>query len=82
MNNAPSPRLAARLMGLAVLAATLAVAFPEPSSAQTQPAARNTRHALVIGIGDYLDPDVPPLKGIYAGGQSEGLGVSVEITQL
>lgn len=26
--------------------------------------------------------DVPPVKGMYAGSASEGLGVSVEITQL
>ena len=37
-------------------------------------------HVLVARGRDYAD--VPPLKGIYAGGQSEGLGVSVEITQL
>jgi hypothetical protein len=27
------------------------------------------------------DREVPPLKGIYAGGSSEALGVVVEITQ-
>ena len=37
-------------------------------------------HVVVARGRDYAD--VPPLKGIYAGGQSEGLGVSVEITQL
>jgi transglutaminase-like putative cysteine protease len=37
-------------------------------------------HVIVARGRDYAD--VPPLKGIYAGGQSEGLGVSVEITQL
>jgi transglutaminase-like putative cysteine protease len=37
-------------------------------------------HVLVARGRDYAD--VPPLKGIYAGGQSEGLGVTVEITQL
>ena len=37
-------------------------------------------HFIVARGRDYAD--VPPLKGIYAGGQSEGLGVSVEITQL
>ena len=25
---------------------------------------RQTRHALVIGIGDYANPEIPPLKGI------------------
>lgn len=37
-------------------------------------------HVVVARGRDYSD--VPPLKGIYAGGHSEGLGVSVEITQL
>jgi transglutaminase-like putative cysteine protease len=37
-------------------------------------------HVVVARGRDYAD--VPPLKGIYAGGTSEGLGVSVEITQL
>jgi transglutaminase-like putative cysteine protease len=37
-------------------------------------------HVIVARGRDYAD--VPPLKGIYAGGKSEGLGVSVEITQL
>jgi hypothetical protein len=64
MNRSPSPRLAAKLLALAALVGTLAATFPEPSSAQAQPAARNTRHALVIGIGDYLDPEVPQLKGV------------------
>lgn len=35
-----------------------------PASAQTLPAERNTRHALIIGIGEYLDPDIPTLKGM------------------
>ena len=37
-------------------------------------------HVIVARGRDYAD--VPPLKGIYAGGQSEALGVTVEITQL
>lgn len=37
-------------------------------------------HVIVARGRDYAD--VPPLKGIYAGGFSEVLGVSVEITQL
>lgn len=37
-------------------------------------------HVLVARGRDYAD--VPPLKGIYAGGASHGLGVEVEITQL
>ena len=47
-----------------LLALALAVALAAPAAAQTAPAARNTRHALVIGIGDYLDPEVPELRGI------------------
>jgi transglutaminase-like putative cysteine protease len=37
-------------------------------------------HVVVARGRDYAD--VPPLKGIYAGGASESLGVAVEITQL
>lgn len=37
-------------------------------------------HVVVARGRDYAD--VPPLKGIFAGGSSEGLGVTVEITQL
>lgn len=37
-------------------------------------------HVVVARGRDYAD--VPPLMGIYAGGASEGLGVSVEITQI
>jgi transglutaminase-like putative cysteine protease len=37
-------------------------------------------HIVVARGRDYAD--VPPLKGIYAGGGSESLGVTVEITQL
>jgi hypothetical protein len=32
--------------------------------AQPQPAERNTRHALIIGIGKYSVPEVPPLLGV------------------
>jgi transglutaminase-like putative cysteine protease len=37
-------------------------------------------HVVVARGRDY--DDVPPLKGVYAGGHSESLGVTVEITQL
>lgn len=37
-------------------------------------------HVKVASGRDYRD--VPPLKGLYAGGGSEALGVEVEITQL
>ncbi len=34
------------------------------AQAQTLPAERQTRHALIIGIGEYADAEVPALKGI------------------
>lgn len=40
----------------------------------------DSSHVVVARGRDYAD--VSPLKGIYAGGVSESLGVSVEITQL
>jgi hypothetical protein len=45
-------------LALAGVLASLAV------QAQTLPAERQTRHALIIGIGEYADPEVPLLKGI------------------
>jgi transglutaminase-like putative cysteine protease len=39
-----------------------------------------TAHVVVARGRDY--GDVPPLKGIYAGGRSGALGVTVEITQI
>ncbi len=38
------------------------------------------RHALVGRGRDYAD--VPPLKGVYEAGASEGLEVEVRITRL
>ena len=38
------------------------------------------RHVLVARGRDYAD--VPPLKGIYHGGKSESVGVTVELTRL
>ena len=54
------------MKALRALAFTLALvaAAALPATAQTLPAERNTRHALIIGIGEYLDPDVPTLRGI------------------
>jgi len=46
----------------------------------TNDRAVGSAHVLVARGRDYAD--VPPLKGIYAGGASQGLGVDVEITQL
>ena len=47
----------------AVVAAALA-GCSLATFAQPQPAERNTRHALIIGIGKYTDPEVPPLLGV------------------
>jgi transglutaminase-like putative cysteine protease len=46
----------------------------------TNDRAVGSAHVVVARGRDYAD--VPPLKGIYAGGASESLGVTVEITQL
>ncbi len=46
----------------------------------TNDRAVGSAHVVVARGRDYAD--VPPLMGIYAGGASEGLGVSVEITQI
>jgi hypothetical protein len=51
------------------LALALASGLASPArSAEARPAeqvqTRQTRHALIIGIGTYLDPDVPVLKGV------------------
>jgi uncharacterized protein YegJ (DUF2314 family) len=59
MNILPLVRPFARtVLAVALAACSLAVA------AQAQPAERNTRHALIIGIGQYNDPEVPPLLGV------------------
>ena len=44
----------------------LALAGANHAQAQSSPpgAQRNTRHALIIGIGDYADASVPQLKGV------------------
>ncbi len=46
----------------------------------TNDRAVGSAHVVVARGRDYAD--VPPLKGLYAGGHSEDLGVTVEITQL
>ncbi len=46
------------LTALALAAASL-VANAQPAGGE-----RNTRHALIIGIGQYSDPEVPALKGV------------------
>ena len=45
----------------ALLAAGTALA---QTPAATPPEARNTRHALIIGIGEYSDAEIPALKGV------------------
>lgn len=47
----------------AALGAWLLVLAALPADAQAPQPERNTRHALLIGIGDYSDPEVPALKG-------------------
>lgn len=51
------------MSALRALAALLSVTLAGAAAAQPLPAQRNTRHALVIGIGEYADPDIPTLKG-------------------
>ncbi len=50
------------LAAAAVLAASLA--WPVMAQSGAPAAQRNTRHALIIGISEYIDPDVPMLKGV------------------
>ena len=50
------------LISVTVLACSCLLAAT--AQAQSTPTVRNTRHALVIGIGEYLDPAVPALRGI------------------
>ena len=65
MHQHPINRLVPHLLPIAFLAgACLLAATVATAQAQSTPAVRNTRHALVIGIGEYLDPNVPALKGI------------------
>lgn len=49
---------------LAALAATALATTALVAQAQPQPAERNTRHALIIGISQYSDPEVPALRGV------------------
>ncbi len=47
----------------ALLAALLAATGAADTAAPAAGAERQTRHALVIGIGEYGDPEIPRLKG-------------------
>lgn len=57
---------AAAAIAAAVLALGGALAGPAMAQAERTdlPAARATRHALIIGIGRYADPEVPVLGGV------------------
>ena len=48
----------------AMLALLAPWAVAAASAATPAAAERQTRHALVIGIGDYADPEIPALRGI------------------
>jgi hypothetical protein len=50
-------------LAAAAAAAVLGLTLALPAAAQ-QPAARNTRHALIIGIGEYIDAEIPQLRGV------------------
>lgn len=51
-------------VAIAAAAGALLVAVPARTQDAATPEPRNTRHALVIGIGEYADPEVPALKGV------------------
>jgi len=52
------PRLAVAALALSLATALAAAQTPAAE------AGRSTRHALIIGIGDYAVPDVPVLRGV------------------
>jgi hypothetical protein len=52
------------VVSLATLMLAAAAAVQAQPAANPQEAQRNTRHALIIGIGDYADTSVPRLKGV------------------
>lgn len=59
------PAAAARAgVAVAATAGALLLAAPARTQDPAAPEPRNTRHALVIGIGEYADPEVPALKGV------------------
>jgi Domain of unknown function (DUF4384)/Caspase domain len=57
----PPPRACARRLGSATL---LSLGLLVGASAQTLPVERQTRHALIIGIGAYDVAGVPALRGV------------------
>jgi hypothetical protein len=60
-NRLPPARACARRLGSAVL---VSLGLLAGASAQTLPAERQTRHALIIGIGAYGIAEVPALRGV------------------
>jgi hypothetical protein len=53
-----------RALVAAALALAVQAACAQPVPATGDPAPRNTRHALVIGIGEYSKPEIPTLAGV------------------
>lgn len=53
-----------RALLVAALALAVQVACAQSNAAAGNPAPRNTRHALVIGIGEYDKPEIPTLAGV------------------
>ena len=53
-----------RKLSIAALLGALALAAAAQAPSPSQPSERNTRHALIIGIGEYADPQVPKLEGV------------------
>ncbi|MCE2908254.1 MAG: caspase family protein [Burkholderiaceae bacterium] len=53
-----------RKLSVAALLGTLALTAAAQAPSPALPAERNTRHALIIGIGEYADPQVPKLEGV------------------
>jgi Caspase domain/Domain of unknown function (DUF4384) len=52
------------MKAMTALLLALATALLLPLAAKAQASDRNTRHALIIGIGEYTDPEIPTLKGM------------------
>jgi len=57
----PTARACARRLGSAML---VSLGLLAGAGAQTLPSERQTRHALIIGIGAYGVAEVPPLRGV------------------
>lgn len=57
-----------KILATLAAAALVTAGLARPGFAQSPsaplPAERNTRHALIIGVGEYIDAAVPSLKGV------------------